>query len=120
MWGIVREGMKPYWRAERVENRLSKGMPDVVFQWGWLELKYSAKVAKRTQKLPHFTTQQRAFLNRWDNAFLLWQIDENWLLFRDHFDELGHVPYSQLLSLSSYNSIGRPCWRLISYHLRQG
>ena len=66
LWDRLSAIMKGRWRADRVENKILQGMPDVYFGisaqlHGWLELKSLPefpKLAKTTVKVPHYTPWQ--------------------------------------------------------------
>lgn len=71
------------WKAERVENRLAAGFPDVFFTirgtHGLVELKYLPK-KRKTITIGHFTDEQRAFSFRHKTPILV-QIEDDYLLF---------------------------------------
>ena len=74
--------------AWSVENPCRPGTPDVNYIEGWIELKHAEKWPARAAtplRLGHFTPQQRLHLRRrWHlggNAYLLLQVDQDWLLF---------------------------------------
>lgn len=80
------------WKAERVENRLAAGFPDVFFTidgvHGLVELKYLPK-KKKTITIGHFTDEQRAFSYRHGTPILV-QIEDEYLLFQaEHSLHLG-------------------------------
>lgn len=83
-WDYLRKGMKGYWDAQRHEDKLSKGIPDVSYGlWGtggWVELKYLhgwPKQEKTIVKIDHYTTEQRRWLrNRGKHT------DHCWLFLR--------------------------------------
>lgn len=66
LWDKLSGIMAGRWRADRVENKLLQGMPDVYFGvspqlHGWIELKVLPefpKAAKTTVKVPHYTAWQ--------------------------------------------------------------
>jgi len=66
LWDRLSTVMKGRWRADRVENKILQGMPDVYFGvsaqlHGWLELKVLPefpKYAKTAVKVPHYTPWQ--------------------------------------------------------------
>ncbi len=88
-----------------MENSAYPGTPDVNCTEGWIELKkiLSWPVKKGIVQLPHFTPQQRVWLQRrWvrgGGAWLLLQVGRSWLL----FDGLtagklvGHLNQEQLI-----------------------
>lgn len=80
-WAYLRKGMGARWKAERVENRLAAGFPDVFFTidgvHGLVELKYLPK-KKKTITISHFTDEQRAFSYRHKTPILI-QIENEYL-----------------------------------------
>lgn len=82
-WKYLQKGMGARWKAERVENRLAAGFPDVFFTigptHGLVELKYLPK-KKKTITIGHFTDEQRAFSFRHKTPILV-QIEDEYLLF---------------------------------------
>lgn len=83
----VVKALKPL-DAFSVENLCGSGTPDVNYMEGWIELKHKDEWPKRATsvvRLPHFTPQQRLRLRRrWHlggNAYLLLQVEQDWLLF---------------------------------------
>lgn len=66
LWDRLSTVMKGRWRADRVENKILQGMPDVYFGvsaqlHGWIELKVLPtfpKAAKTAVKVPHYTAWQ--------------------------------------------------------------
>ena len=91
-WRYLQKGMGARWKAERVENRLAAGFPDVFFTigpvHGLVELKYLPK-KRKTITISHFTDEQRAFSFRHKTPILV-QIEDEYLLFgHDHSLILG-------------------------------
>lgn len=70
------------WKAERIENRISAGTPDVFFTigntHGMVELKYLPK-KRKTVTISHFTDEQRSFAYR-HNTFILTRIEDDFFL----------------------------------------
>jgi hypothetical protein len=70
-----------------VENKLTKGMPDVNYVEGWLELKWLRGWPPKggTVAIPHYTNHQRLWLKRrWERggrAFLVLQVKNEWFVF---------------------------------------
>lgn len=70
-----------------VENIVHPGTPDIDYAHGWIELKHAATWPTRggVLSIPHFTPQQRVWLQRrWHaggHAYLLLQVDKDYLLF---------------------------------------
>lgn len=66
LWDKVRETMSNGWRADRVENKILQGMPDVYFGisaqlTGWLELKVLPMMPAKPNtkvRVPHYTAFQ--------------------------------------------------------------
>lgn len=66
LWDRLSRMMGGRWRADRVENKILQGMPDVYFGvspqlHGWIELKVLPefpKSPKTTVKVPHYTAWQ--------------------------------------------------------------
>lgn len=83
LWRYLQRGMGARWKAERVENRLAAGFPDVFFTidgtHGLVELKYLPK-KKKTITIRHFTDEQRTFSYRHGTPILV-QIEDEYLLF---------------------------------------
>lgn len=71
LWDWLRDRLSGRWFAERVENRVMAGTPDVYFSHphgrGWLELKV-VNNWPRTEagklKIPHWTQNQRNWMRR--------------------------------------------------------
>lgn len=90
MWVKVRKGIGSRWRAQRIENRIDEGTPDVFFSIqkpgiatriaSMLELK--SEEPRKGQKIviPHFTDDQRDFI-RLHHTFLLLYSDCHYMLF---------------------------------------
>lgn len=83
----VIKALKPL-DAISVENYARPGTPDVNYIEGVIELKWKKKWPVRPTTIircAHFTPQQKVMLaRRWHkggNAYLLSQIDQDWLLF---------------------------------------
>mgnify|MGYP006283676267 CR=1 FL=1 len=66
LWDKIREAMGSGWRADRVENKILQGMPDVYFGIspqlvGWLELKVIPLMPEKDStklRIPHYTAFQ--------------------------------------------------------------
>ena len=91
-WKYLQKGMGARWKAERVENRLAAGFPDVFFTidkiHGLVELKYLPK-KRKTITISHFTNEQRAFSFRHKTPILIQIEDEYFLFGHDHSLNLG-------------------------------
>lgn len=66
LWDKIRDAMSGGWRADRVENKILQGMPDVYFGVspqlaGWLELKVLPMMPSKDNtkvRIPHYTAFQ--------------------------------------------------------------
>ena len=91
-WRYLQRGMGSRWKAERVENRLAAGFPDVFFTigntHGLVELKYLPK-KRKTITISHFTDEQRAFSFRHKTPILVQMMDEYLLFGSEHSLRLG-------------------------------
>jgi hypothetical protein len=91
LWEYLRDGMGGAWAAQRHEDKLSTGIPDVSYsisRHGWIELKYiSTKPSKSTSilRIPHYTEDQRNWLtshgSRAGLCFLLLQVEKTYMVF---------------------------------------
>jgi len=68
-WAYLRKGMKGYWHAQRHEDKLTLGIPDVSYGMrgvgGWVELKYLhnwPKMKDTVVTIDHYTSEQRKWL----------------------------------------------------------
>lgn len=110
LWDQVKVSMSNLWDAQRHEDKYSVGIPDVSFgindKNGWIELKYLEKWPKYgTVKIPHFTSQQRNWLERRDGfgggCWLLLQVGNDYLIFRGvNVLEVGFVDRGRLEDLA--------------------
>lgn len=71
MWASLQKAIGIYWDAQRHEDVLAQGLPDVSFgcagRNGWIELKYIEAWPKKEDtivRIKHFTPQQKAWLLR--------------------------------------------------------
>lgn len=112
MWDTLRKNMRGRWRAQRLEDKCSEGIPDLCYALpgrrglGFIELKYKAAWPKRAStplRLRHYTQQQRIWL-RWFGAwaakcFLLLQVGNDYLLFGwEAAQQVGELPREALLA----------------------
>ena len=93
LWKKLKNGMKKHWLADRIENSISTGMPDVNYcitraKRGWIELKYLEHYPKRPKtkiRLSHFTQEQRNWLIQrsqvGEKCFVFLQIEKDYFLF---------------------------------------
>ena len=87
MWGRVRKALKGL-DPVRIESRLEKGVPDVNYIEGWLELKWHRTQPKKQEVLfilKHWTMEQATWHTRRSfsggKTFVLLKISQEWLLF---------------------------------------
>lgn len=112
LWNYLRKGMQPYWRPQRIEDKLSHGIPDVCYAlpgvegFGFVELKWARAWPKRATtplRLPHFTKVQKAWLRRFGDyayrVYLLLQVEKDYMLF-DYVQaqRLGEITREQILA----------------------
>lgn len=107
-WDDLREALRPYWWAKRLEDRLGAGFPDLTFTgkkkgFRWMELKVLPDLPQENRKfdIRHFTSEQRAFGLE---ALRHGGASSWWLMTRlggvDHLhkatiiDDLGEIKYS--------------------------
>lgn len=73
LWDRTRDGMSPWWHAQRHEDKHSLGIPDVSYGFGgsdgWLELKYRPALPKSLRapwdwSPKDFTPEQRNWLGQ--------------------------------------------------------
>lgn len=91
LWKFLSSKMKGKWLAQRHEDRLSQGIPDVSFSirgvgHGWMELKaIDAAMPAAPVRIPHLTDLQRAWIMSHGQAgggvFVLVSIGEGIYLF---------------------------------------
>lgn len=117
VWKPMRTAYKGRWTYQRFEDRWAKGVPDLAYaatqdRTGWIELKYSPKVAKEglVQQLPHYTDEQRDWLTSWPMTHMLWRIGNEWLLFRQGWSLIGHVAFRNLIDVADRHWSGGMDW----------
>ena len=94
LWQYLRKGMKGRWRAQRLEDKLSEGIPDLCYAiygkpgCGFIELKYKAAWPKRALtplRIQHYTQEQKLWIGSMGDlsgsVFLLLQVAKEYLLF---------------------------------------
>jgi hypothetical protein len=86
MWGTVRQALRGL-DPVRIENKLEKGVPDVNYVEGWVELKWVRKAPKNPETIlmiDHYTTEQRTWAIRRHHAkgkiFLLLKVGVWWMV----------------------------------------
>jgi hypothetical protein len=92
LWKTVSRNMRGKWIAQRVENAVGPGTPDVYYTMnngamGWIENKHAHTWPKRKTtplKLDHFTIQQRKWIERHGKAgatvYVLLQVRSEYFL----------------------------------------
>ena len=92
LWKKLKDGMGDRWVADRIENDVGVGTPDVAYSTGgingWIELKYIRSYPQRYTTpilIPHLTSVQCSWLRRHGEAgghcFLLIRIQNDFYLF---------------------------------------
>ena len=106
MWQYLQPKLKVL-HPIRIENVLSyRGIPDVNYAFGWIELKYIKDYPKRPTtpvRIRHYTSLQKNFLCRrlrmGENMFVLLRVKNDWFLFADEysFSILGEMTKSKMI-----------------------
>lgn len=105
LWKTVQKNMKGFWEADRVENPVNPGMPDVYFTlkssgvMGWIELKHAhawPRKACTPLRIDHFTRVQRNWFKRHGkegaNIHLLLQVGTDYFLIQwDVVPDIGKM-----------------------------
>jgi hypothetical protein len=119
LWSYISSQMGNIWDAQRHEDKISTGIPDVSFGLqgvnGWLELKHVKKYPKKSTtavRIKHFTSDQKNWLKRRQkfggNCWVLIAIETDIYLFRAlNLQEIG-------ISLSK-DGLRRECF---SHHVK--
>lgn len=107
LWDYLSCGMGNRWEAQRHEDKLTSGIPDVSYSMngvhGWIELKYLSKPPNGNSAImviKHYTPDQRNWIERHGKAggrvFILLRVDTTYMLF-DWKDTryVGRVSYKQ-------------------------
>jgi len=121
LWDYLRKGMGPLWEAQRHEDSLSIGIPDVSYaitHHGWIELKYRAEPPKRPNSpltIKHFTADQRNWLTRFGKkagrCWILLQVDKTYMLFSwGKVQRVGAVSYAEHLKMAERVWVGGIDW----------
>lgn len=112
LWDTIRQLMGNSWEAERIENRLNSGVPDVAYSMrglhGWLELKVVTKISvdsSKIIKIPHFVDTQRNWIykhgSRGGHVYILLKLVNEYFVFNWNAAYLlGHAHYEDLITLS--------------------
>ncbi len=121
MWSVLRVHIGSRWDAQRHEDELASGIPDVSFGAmqvnGWIELKRLLKWPVRAAtivKLSHpFGNHQRAWLRirgiYGEHCWMLLQAEKTWLIFGpDRFQYVGTTNREDLIKNASKVWVGKP------------
>ena len=111
LWQHLRDGMGGGWLAQRHEDKLTAGIPDVSYsinRHGWIELKFLPSPPKRADsilRIDHFTVDQRNWLknhgSRGGLCFVFLQVAKCYMLFDwTKVDQIGEVTYAEHRSLA--------------------
>lgn len=118
LWGWLRSQMTGKWTADRIENRLSGNMPDVVFSLkgaqralSWMELKVADEMpANKIVQIRHYHQGQKDFLLRYHRAgvpvylLLYSRLEKQILLFPGlSAQQVGEVTGDSLRALAAFN-----------------
>jgi|TARA_Y100000310_G_scaffold270200_1_gene283867 hypothetical protein len=98
-WTHMRNGMRGKWLAQRHEDKISIGIPDVSYSMpgvnGWIEIESIQRWPKKPLdivKVKHFSDTQRVWLKRRGEmggyCFALLKVNQEYLLF-DAYEDLG-------------------------------
>lgn len=123
-WSHIRDKMKGRWRAQRFEDKLSEGIPDVGYAikgvrgLGFIELKYKSDWPKRPTtplRLKHYTTKQRNWIRFFgahaDRVFLFLKVKRDYLLFHwPHTWDIGKLTKEELFSCACRTWKGSVNW----------
>ena len=120
LWKTVQRNMRGRWKAQRLEDKLSYGIPDVGFvmmeggNFGFMELKRIPEYPKREAtpiRVPHrmhWKIQQawiHSFGKRTGKVFLLFQVEKDYYLFDWRAVSLvGELTKANMISYSLH------CW----------
>ena len=118
LWKYVREGMNLHWEAQRIEDKLSSGVPDVMYSikhHGWIELKYLPKITKGVLSIHHLTAEQRNWIERHGRrtgkVFLLLQVTTHYLLFgHESIRQIGKVSFDEHVAMARAHWVHRINW----------
>lgn len=122
MWQWLNKLMLGHWTADRIENALAEGTPDVTYSvrascercaTGWIELKYVAREPKSIDhvlRIPHFTADQRNFLIRHgrfaESAWLMVGVESRFYLFGwEAVDKVGKVSFRDFQDLAAHSGV---------------
>lgn len=116
MWASLRDNIGHRWHAQRHEDALAVGIPDVSYGankvQGWIELKCLDSWPKRPDtivRIEHYTPDQKAWLwlrgNAGGRCWLLLKVERTWLLF-------SHVQARQvgLLKQTDLRALATKVW----------
>lgn len=125
VWQHLRQHMAPYWKAQRIENQVGDGTPDVYWTiphkaHGWVELKYRPSWPKRpATPVALGLRPAQAHWHR-DMAVPVWviaRIGDDWLFVWWCWAD-GKHPRADWLTLSSYTAPTRQVdWQKVAHML---
>lgn len=116
LWAFIRSKCRGKWLAQRHEDRVSVGIPDVSFALqgighGWIELKsVNCQLSSSAiVRVPHFTESQRAWVNDFGviggGCFVVLAVNGYILLFgSEASDKIGKCTFGELVTLSLYGA----------------
>lgn len=125
LWNYIRAGMRPHWAAQRIEDRLTPGVPDICYAldgFGWLELKYLAQPPKREGtplSIPHLTPEQRnwasTFGPKTGRVFMLLQVGDSYLLFgHESIRKIGVVTWPEHIAMARAHWVKKINWKILA------
>lgn len=134
MWDRLRDKMTGRWTAERIENKIAAGTPDVFFstegRHGWIELKVLDAWPKRPipVRITHFTKEQKRFLSLHHRIggggcffFLFVQQTDEYLLFTGTYvNAIGFLSREELYANALHVSRGMPSGAEFKHYLLGG
>ena len=119
-WQKVRKGLSPFLRMQRIEDRFSKGIPDLLFagpkhtndkvgRFGLIELKYLRAWPKRKETivwLPEWKPEQKAWFQLFGeiahDVFLLLQAEKSYFLYTwDNAIKVGKLNTIETMRLAT-------------------
>lgn len=121
MWTALNNAIGPLWHAQRHEDLVAKGLPDVSFGLaqvqGWIELKYLERWPNELRlavKIRHFTPMQKVWLlvrgRTGGRCWLLLKVGEReWLLF--HHEDVKNIGTS--LNQLELRRLARKIWHTV-------
>lgn len=132
LWNTISKNMKGKWEADRVENSVLLGMPDVYFtmietgKMGWVELKYKSEWPKKLStplRVDHYTSQQKNWIKRHGelgaNVFLLIQVGPLYFLYDwENALNVGNMTFSEMELTAECTWTNRIDYEQLAYFLK--